>query len=118
MTDELANDRTFLAWLRTGISVSGLGFVVAKFALLLEQVGRPAHANRALSTVVGVVLVLAGGALIAFGHRQHARTRMIIRERAAKDIGEAADWPLRTTAIAVAGTVILAALVIISDNTA
>ena len=29
MGDELANDRTFLAWLRTGIALFGLGFVVS-----------------------------------------------------------------------------------------
>jgi hypothetical protein len=37
MNDELANDRTFLAWLRSGITLFGLGFVVAKAALVLES---------------------------------------------------------------------------------
>ena len=36
MDTELANDRTFLAWLRTGIALFGLGFVVAKVALIIE----------------------------------------------------------------------------------
>jgi len=36
MSDELANDRTFLAWLRTGIALFGLGFVVAKVALIVR----------------------------------------------------------------------------------
>ncbi|MGI5133230.1 MULTISPECIES: YidH family protein [unclassified Streptomyces] len=30
--DHLANERTYLAWLRTGISVAALGVAVAKFA--------------------------------------------------------------------------------------
>ena len=34
--DELANDRSFLAWLRTGKSLFRLGFVVDKVALLVQ----------------------------------------------------------------------------------
>ena len=40
MDTELANDRTFLAWLRTGIALFGLGFVVAKVALMISGNGR------------------------------------------------------------------------------
>jgi len=32
-TEFLANERTFLAWVRTSIAVISLGFVVAKFGL-------------------------------------------------------------------------------------
>ena len=31
-----ASERTLLAWIRTGISVVGLGFVVARFGLFLS----------------------------------------------------------------------------------
>ena len=37
VSDHLANERTYLAWLRTGIATIGLGFVVAKFGLALRQ---------------------------------------------------------------------------------
>ena len=36
MSDELANDRTYLAWLWTGIAHLALGFVVAKVALIVQ----------------------------------------------------------------------------------
>jgi putative membrane protein len=36
-TQFLANERTFLAWLRTCIAVIGLGFVVARFSLFLRE---------------------------------------------------------------------------------
>jgi putative membrane protein len=34
-TDHAANERTFLAWIRTGIAVIAFGFVVEKFNLFL-----------------------------------------------------------------------------------
>jgi putative membrane protein len=33
--DHLANERTFLAWIRTGIGIMGFGFVVVKFSKLI-----------------------------------------------------------------------------------
>lgn len=35
----LANQRTFLAWLRTCIVLIGLGFVIAKFNVFLREIG-------------------------------------------------------------------------------
>lgn len=42
-SDYLAAERTFLAWIRTGLALMGFGFVVARFGLFLEtlQTGRP-----------------------------------------------------------------------------
>jgi putative membrane protein len=37
--DHLANERTFLAWIRTSIGVMAFGFVVEKFALFIKQIG-------------------------------------------------------------------------------
>ncbi len=36
-TEYLANERTFLAWIRTSIAVISLGFVVAKFSVWLKE---------------------------------------------------------------------------------
>src|SRR5438046_9172158 len=33
----LANDRTFLAWVRTSIAVLSLGFVIARFSLWMRE---------------------------------------------------------------------------------
>lgn len=35
--DHLANERTFLAWIRTSLGLMAFGFVVVKFALFLRQ---------------------------------------------------------------------------------
>ena len=37
LNDHLANERTYLAWLRAGIGVMAFGFVVVKFSLFLKQ---------------------------------------------------------------------------------
>ncbi len=33
-----ANERTFLAWLRTAIALIGFGFAIARFGLFLSQI--------------------------------------------------------------------------------
>ena len=62
LRDHLANERTFLAWIRTAIAIVALGFVVAKFGILLREVGGThVHALTARAgAVVGVALVIAG----------------------------------------------------------
>ena len=64
--DHLANKRTMLAWARTGIAVMALGFVVARFGLLLREL-RPLLPRRlpeGVSTVFGTTLVVIGGFLV------------------------------------------------------
>src|SRR5438552_5235659 len=39
VTDHLANQRTFLAWIRTGLATITFGFVVERFGLLLRELG-------------------------------------------------------------------------------
>jgi putative membrane protein len=73
MTDsQLANDRTFLAWFRTAVSLFGLGFVIAKVALVVEP-GAGGASDQALYTGIGVLTVLCGAALVVVGYLQHAR---------------------------------------------
>ena len=58
-----AAERTFLAWLRTGITVMAFGFVVARFGLflrLLRAQGGEQAAGTGLSPYIGAVLVVLG----------------------------------------------------------
>jgi putative membrane protein len=64
-TDRLANERTFLAWIRTSIAVTGLGFVVAKFSVWLRQLSA-SIAPQAPIRPAGPSLPL-GIAIMAFG---------------------------------------------------
>ena len=70
LNDDLANDRTYLAWLRTGIALFGLGFVVSKVAYLINSDPK-GISDRDLYTIVGVLMVLSGGLVVALGFWQH-----------------------------------------------
>jgi putative membrane protein len=60
--DHLANERTLLAWVRTSVAIIGLGFIVARFGLLLRELGatNPHELPTAVSTAFGVALTLCG----------------------------------------------------------
>ncbi len=62
VSDHLANERTFLAWIRTGLATITFGFVVQRFGLLLRQLGVKATLISSLhfSTIIGVGLTLLG----------------------------------------------------------
>jgi putative membrane protein len=65
LSDHLANERTFLAWVRTSIAVMGLGFIVARFGLFLREFSTGSSASPSLgSELVGVLLVLLGSLLV------------------------------------------------------
>ncbi len=66
-----ANERTFLAWLRTSISLIGFGFAIARFGIFLQQLHvtltHQEDPTRPLfnSETLGVSLVVAGIATMA-----------------------------------------------------
>lgn len=73
-----AAERTLLAWLRTGLTVMGLGFVVARFGLFLRLLALQPQAmlrqeHSAASAVLGVLFVVAGATAILIATAQHRR---------------------------------------------
>lgn len=67
-----ANERTFLAWLRTSIALIGFGFAIARFSLFLRQLQTAVTQQQQLgrntifnSENLGVVLVIVGITVIA-----------------------------------------------------
>jgi putative membrane protein len=63
LNDSLAAERTYLAWIRTGLALLGLGFVVARFGLFLERLDYMQHVtpphSYGLSLWFGTGLILA-----------------------------------------------------------
>ena len=61
----MAAERTFLAWIRTGIAFMGFGFVVARFGLFLREIALTnnmtvAQHGNGFSLPVGIALIVAG----------------------------------------------------------
>jgi putative membrane protein len=91
-SDHAANERTFLAWVRTGIAVIAFGFVVEKFNLfvlamasantpdavrqkMLERLSGP------LGRYDGLALILLGIVLIAFAAARFVRIGRLIDDQ-------------------------------------
>jgi putative membrane protein len=75
VTDHLANERTMLAWSRTGVAVMALGFVVARFGIVLRQIGQ-GEVRRlplAISTWFGIALVMVGTILLLLSTIQYVQ---------------------------------------------
>src|SRR5579863_9924179 len=80
--DHLANERTLLAWIRTGVTLIGLGFVVARFSYLLRTLAAEGHnaapPQSSGGTALGIALVLVGAATMLLALRRFLTTRMQI----------------------------------------
>lgn len=69
-SDHAANERTYLAWVRTAIAVMAFGFLVEKFDLFLEVAARslggraPTALNELVGDVSGLLLILLGGTMM------------------------------------------------------
>ena len=92
-SDHAANERTFLAWVRTGIATIAFGFVIEKFNLFIiamekaNQVTPREHRllgklSGWLGEYDGSVLILIGIALIALAALRFVRTGRLIDDDA------------------------------------
>jgi putative membrane protein len=79
-SDHAANERTFLAWVRTAIAIMAFGFLVERFDLFLQIAGQTL-AKRALSptgqlvgNVAGLILIALGAATIILALLRFRRT--------------------------------------------
>jgi putative membrane protein len=81
ISDHLANERTFLAWIRTSVGLMGFGFVVVKFSIFLRQISIAVDrtipiSSHGYSSVLGIALVAFGaiiGVLSFFRYRRIER---------------------------------------------
>jgi putative membrane protein len=86
-SDHSANERTFLAWIRTGIAVIAFGFVMEKFNLFLVAVAataapevaeRVARLAGPFGRYDGLALMLVGIVLIIIAAWRFLRTAQMI----------------------------------------
>lgn len=85
--DHAANERTFLAWVRTGITVMVLGFMVEKFEIFLASLqgvlaAKNPHVNPSHGPeLISLALVLLGVAVIVLGYVRFSRVQLQIESR-------------------------------------
>ena len=90
-SDHAANERTFLAWVRTAIAVMAFGFVIERFDLFV-QIAAPQIASRQLvphnqwfANIAGLAFIVLGVAMVVIAGIRFVKT--------AKDIEVETDVP-------------------------
>ena len=82
-SDHAANERTFLAWVRTAIAVMAFGFLVERFDIFLKIAGKSLGKKVAISgqvtgSLVGLALIIAGALMVAAAMLRFTRNRAAI----------------------------------------
>jgi putative membrane protein len=76
--DHLANERTFLAWVRTGAAIVVFGFAIGRFSIAMRQLtalqGHPVR-TAGISVWMGSFTIGAGVALVVAGLVRYRKTR-------------------------------------------
>jgi putative membrane protein len=122
-SDHAANERTFLAWVRTAIAVIAFGFVIEKFNLFVLALanGNSVDAERRLQLerlsgplgrYDGLALILFGLILVVVAARRFVRTERLLDDQEAHLTGGSRAEVLLSAALAlfVAGCSIYLAL--------
>ena len=77
--DHLANERTFLAWVRTGVATIIFGFAIGRFSIALREFlhlqGRASETS-GVTSWFGVISIAGGVLLILAGLSRYRRTRL------------------------------------------
>jgi len=77
-SDHLANERTFLAWVRTGAAIVVFGFAIGRFSIAMRQLtALQGHRVKSvgISVVMGSFTIIAGVALVVAGLVRYRKTR-------------------------------------------
>lgn len=87
--DHLANERTFLAWVRTSVSLMGFGVVIARlrYLTLVAPVPPDPGASPARSTLLGLAFVGVGLLSLLFAALNFYRTRRAIESSDFQPLG-------------------------------
>src|SRR6516165_10440716 len=92
-SDHAANERTFLAWVRTAIAIMAFGFLVQKFDLFLRIASESLTArflperSHIVGDIAGLLLIVLGGAMMVLAVLRFRKTTLDI------DAGEVRPGP-------------------------
>jgi putative membrane protein len=90
-SDHAANERTYLAYLRTGLALMGFGFVIERFDLFVRE-RSPGESVDGLvwlvsSEAAGFLLLFIGVFLLALSTRRYLRFRRQISSEEVLEVG-------------------------------
>jgi len=75
--EHLANERTFLAWIRTSIALMGFGFVIVKFTLFLIEISyfleSDFDSSKGYSAIAGVIMIILSVIIAVLAFLQYKR---------------------------------------------
>lgn len=100
--DHLANERTFLAWVRTSVAIVVFGFAIGRFAIAMRQLtafqGRVSHTT-GFSVWMGMTSIFAGVVMVVAGLMRYRRTRAQLDEGKFEPAGFIVDLVTILTAL-------------------
>lgn len=101
-----ANERTMLAWIRTGIALMAFGFAVARFGVFLRSIAIAGHVvtndHSLESGTIGIAMVVLGTATHVVAIVRYVRVRDSIRSGCPASPGPVAVYLLGGIAAAAA----------------
>jgi len=89
VSDHMANERTFLAWVRTNIGIMAFGFVIEKFGLFIKQMGlilgksnaQSLSSSHGYSSMIGILIVGFGILMNLMAYMNFKRVEKQIDQR-------------------------------------
>ena len=94
--DHLANERTFLAWVRTSVAIVVFGFAIGRFAIAMRQLAAfQGHVSKTtgLSVWMGMSSILAGVVMVVAGLMRYRKTRAELDQGKFEPAGFIVDLP-------------------------
>ena len=87
-TDHAANERTYLAWVRTALAFMAFGVVIERFDLFVRSLDPAAEAS-VFYEAAGLVLILLGVVLLGVSSLRYLRFRRQISEPESREFRSA-----------------------------
>ena len=110
--DHSANERTYLAWIRTAISIMAFGFLIEKFDLFLNSLGHAAGGGQwsdgsPVAELVGLGLFALGALMVI------SATWRFFLYKGFIDSDETIPYGVRRTNLVLSGLIVLMAVFLV-----
>lgn len=85
INEHMANERTFLSWIRTGIGIMVFGFVIVKFSSFVNQLPDSFFRDSTIpkngfTIFIGIGLVLTGALTIVLSYFKYKQTHKLLQK--------------------------------------